>query len=119
MILQINEKISLYVEEYGSGDRYILSAQVGFYPKGMQRMTLLPSRISLASRSSYTWAPLTVRGLAGMSCSVMQSAFLLSLPFGGSVTLGCNVYPLKKNEGAKFDSRSEHEHHVQDCRLYA
>lgn len=37
MILQINEKISLYVDEYGSGDRYIMSAQVGFYPKGMQQ----------------------------------------------------------------------------------
>jgi len=35
--LQINEEIKLFYEEYGSGDRYILSAQVGFYPKGMQQ----------------------------------------------------------------------------------
>jgi pimeloyl-ACP methyl ester carboxylesterase len=39
--LQINEKISLYYEEYGQGDvtldNVIISAQVGFYPKGMQQ----------------------------------------------------------------------------------
>ena len=39
--LQINEKISLFYEEYGTGDlsadNIILSAQVGFYPKGMQQ----------------------------------------------------------------------------------
>lgn len=29
--------ISLHYDEYGSGDRVILSAQVGFYPKGMQQ----------------------------------------------------------------------------------
>lgn len=35
--LQISEKISLFYEEYGQGENYILSAQVGFYPKGMQQ----------------------------------------------------------------------------------
>ena len=39
--LQIDDKISLYYEEYGQGsldaDNIILSAQVGFYPKGMQQ----------------------------------------------------------------------------------
>lgn len=37
MNIQINEKISLYVEEYGTGSNYILSAQVGFYANGMQQ----------------------------------------------------------------------------------
>lgn len=37
MFVQIDEKIQLYYEEYGQGDNYILSAQVGFYPKGMQQ----------------------------------------------------------------------------------
>lgn len=37
MNIQIDEKISLYVEEYGTGENYILSAQVGFYKKGMQQ----------------------------------------------------------------------------------
>ena len=36
--VQINDKISLFYEEYGSGaldaDNIILSAQVGFYPNG-------------------------------------------------------------------------------------
>ena len=39
--IQINDKISLFYEEYGTGpldaDNIILSAQVGFYPKGMQQ----------------------------------------------------------------------------------
>ena len=39
--VQINDKISLFYEEYGTGaldaDNIILSAQVGFYPKGMQQ----------------------------------------------------------------------------------
>lgn len=29
--------LSLHYDEYGSGDRVIISAQVGFYPKGMQQ----------------------------------------------------------------------------------
>lgn len=37
MNIQINDKITLYIEEYGTGDNYILSAQVGFYKKGMQQ----------------------------------------------------------------------------------
>jgi len=39
--IQINDKISLFYEEYGQGslneDNIIISAQVGFYPKGMQQ----------------------------------------------------------------------------------
>jgi pimeloyl-ACP methyl ester carboxylesterase len=35
--IRINEKVNLFYEEYGQGDDYILSAQVGFYPKGMQQ----------------------------------------------------------------------------------
>ncbi len=35
--IRINEKVNLLYEEYGQGDDYILSAQVGFYPKGMQQ----------------------------------------------------------------------------------
>lgn len=34
---KINDKITLFYEEYGSGENIILSAQVGFYPKGMQQ----------------------------------------------------------------------------------
>ncbi|MCQ2497066.1 MAG: alpha/beta hydrolase [Lachnospiraceae bacterium] len=33
----INDKITLFYEEFGSGDNIILSAQVGFYKKGMQQ----------------------------------------------------------------------------------
>lgn len=37
--VRIDERISLFYEEYGSGDRIILSAQVGFFHRGMhQRM---------------------------------------------------------------------------------
>ena len=35
--VQINDEIQLFYEEFGSGDEVILSAQVGFYPKGMQQ----------------------------------------------------------------------------------
>ena len=39
--IKLNDKISLFYEEYGTGpldaDNIILSAQVGFYPKGMQQ----------------------------------------------------------------------------------
>lgn len=35
--VQINENIRLYYEEYGEGNNYVLSAQVGFYPVGMQQ----------------------------------------------------------------------------------
>ncbi|MCH5287046.1 MAG: alpha/beta hydrolase [Christensenellaceae bacterium] len=36
--VSINPDITLAYEEYGSGDRYVLSAQVGFAPHGMQQM---------------------------------------------------------------------------------
>jgi pimeloyl-ACP methyl ester carboxylesterase len=35
--VKVEEEIELYYEEYGSGDRVVLSAQVGFYPKGVQQ----------------------------------------------------------------------------------
>lgn len=35
--VQINESIRLFYEEFGAGDRIVLSAQVGFYPIGMQQ----------------------------------------------------------------------------------
>ena len=35
--VEIDEKIKLFYEEYGGGDDYILSAQVGFFHKGMQQ----------------------------------------------------------------------------------
>ena len=35
--INIEENLKLFYEEYGQGDNYILSAQVGFYPKGMQQ----------------------------------------------------------------------------------
>ena len=35
--IETKDGIQLHYEEYGSGDRVILSAQVGFYPKGMQQ----------------------------------------------------------------------------------
>ncbi len=35
--IRINDKVNLFYKEYGQGDDYILSAQVGFYPKGMQQ----------------------------------------------------------------------------------
>ena len=35
--VKVEEGIELYYEEYGSGDRVVLSAQVGFYPKGVQQ----------------------------------------------------------------------------------
>ena len=37
MYVQVNDKIQIYYEEFGEGDRYIFSAQIGFYPKGMQQ----------------------------------------------------------------------------------
>lgn len=37
MFVDIDDKINLYYEEYGEGDNYIMSAQIGFYPKGMQQ----------------------------------------------------------------------------------
>lgn len=36
-LLNLDDKISLFYEEFGKGDEYILSAQMGFYQKGMQQ----------------------------------------------------------------------------------
>ena len=35
--IKVSTDVELYYAEYGTGDRYILSAQVGFAPKGMQQ----------------------------------------------------------------------------------
>ena len=35
--ISVNDSISLFYEEFGSGSNYILSSQAGFYPKGMQQ----------------------------------------------------------------------------------
>ena len=32
-----SDNLKLFYEEYGEGDKYILSGQVGFYPVGMQQ----------------------------------------------------------------------------------
>lgn len=45
----------LYYEEYGTGDKAVLSAQVGFYPKGVQQ--------ALAERGYHVYC-LTLRGFA-------------------------------------------------------
>ena len=50
--------LQLYYEEYGEGDRAILSAQVGFYPEGMQQ--------ELARRGFHVYC-LTLRGFAPSS----------------------------------------------------
>ena len=50
--------LKLYYEEYGSGEKAILSAQVGFYPKGMQQ--------ALAERGYHVYC-LTLRGFAPSS----------------------------------------------------
>lgn len=47
--------LRLYYEEYGSGDKAVLSAQVGFYPKGVQQ--------ALAKRGYHVYC-LTLRGFA-------------------------------------------------------
>ena len=55
---QTDDNIKLYYEEYGTGDKVILSAQVGFYPKGMQQM--------LAKMGYHVYC-LTLRGFAPSS----------------------------------------------------
>ena len=51
--IQINDKIKLFYEEYGKGEDVIMSAQIGFYPKGMQqRMAEPPASIVLTAASS-------------------------------------------------------------------
>ena len=37
MEIKTRDGIMLHIDEYGTGDRVILSAQVGFYPEGMQQ----------------------------------------------------------------------------------
>ena len=52
------DEITLHYEEYGTGDRVILSAQVGFYPKGLQQ--------SLAEAGWHVYC-MTLRGFAPSS----------------------------------------------------
>ena len=56
--ISVEEDIELYYEEYGTGDRVILSAQVGFYPKGMQQ--------ELARQGFHVYC-ITLRGFAPSS----------------------------------------------------
>ncbi|MBO4399209.1 MAG: alpha/beta hydrolase [Lachnospiraceae bacterium] len=56
--ISTEDGLKLYYEEYGSGDEVILSAQVGFYPKGMQQ--------ELARRGYHVYC-LTLRGFAPSS----------------------------------------------------
>ena len=56
--INIDEKIKLFYEEYGQGENYILSAQVGFYPKGMQQ--------KLAEMGYHVYC-ITLRGFAPSS----------------------------------------------------
>ncbi len=56
--IQANDNIKLFYEEYGTGDKVIISAQVGFYPKGMQQ--------SLAEKGFHVYC-LTLRGFAPSS----------------------------------------------------
>ena len=50
--------ISLHYDEYGTGERYLLSAQAGFYPKGMQQ--------AMAEKGYHVFC-LTLRGFAPSS----------------------------------------------------
>ena len=56
--VDIDGKIKLFYEEFGQGDNYILSAQVGFYPKGMQQ--------KLAEMGYHVYC-ITLRGFAPSS----------------------------------------------------
>lgn len=56
--IKIDEKITLHYDEYGSGDRVIMSAQVGFYPVGMQQ--------KLAEMGYHVYC-ITLRGFAPSS----------------------------------------------------
>lgn len=56
--MQIDEKITLFYEEFGSGDNYILSAQIGFYHPGMQD--------AMASLGYHVYC-ITLRGFAPSS----------------------------------------------------
>lgn len=37
MFVTVDENINIFYEEYGTGENYIMSAQIGFYPIGMQQ----------------------------------------------------------------------------------
>ena len=50
--------LTLHYDEYGSGNRVILSAQAGFYPKGLQQ--------SLAEQGYHVYC-MTLRGFAPSS----------------------------------------------------
>ena len=52
------DNVKLYYEEYGQGDRIIISAQVGFYPHGMQQ--------ALAEYGYHVYC-MTLRGFAPSS----------------------------------------------------
>ena len=56
--VSVDEKTSLSYEEYGKGDRVIISAQVGFYPKGMQQ--------ALGEKGYHVYC-MTLRGFATSS----------------------------------------------------
>jgi len=52
------DQVSLYYEEYGEGDQFVLSAQVGFYPEAIQQ--------SLARKGYHVYC-MTLRGFAPSS----------------------------------------------------
>ena len=56
--IEINDKIKLFYEEFGTGDKIILSAQAGFYKKGMQQ--------ALAEMGYHVYC-ITLRGFAPSS----------------------------------------------------
>ncbi len=56
--VQTKDGITLHYDEYGSGDRIIISAQAGFYPAGMQQ--------ELADRGYHVFC-MTLRGFAPSS----------------------------------------------------
>lgn len=56
--VSVSEKIKLHYDEYGSGDNVIMSAQVGFYPIGMQQQ--------LAKMGYHVYC-ITLRGFAPSS----------------------------------------------------
>ncbi len=56
--IRVNNYIKLYYEEYGTGDRVIISAQAGFYPEGLQQ--------AMAKRGYHVYC-LTLRGFAPSS----------------------------------------------------
>lgn len=56
--VQTADGLSLHYDEYGTGDRVILSGQVGFYPKGLHQ--------SLAKQGYHVYC-MTLRGFAPSS----------------------------------------------------